>query len=423
MRSSLKGSLGRLHFPTCIAACLLAIPLSISAAEAAPLAGEVVQSQSRWGYGKTAIVTESVIRRPDGSHLTVQQLGGSTEGIGMRILHSPMMLSLGDQVILETVATRTASGRTVHKLDAVLSLRAQAPAGAEGADKSQETQEFVLTANASGADIHWRSGCAFLSVASEGSTQIAGQREFEVVDEVIAHWTQETRGCSTFDIINEGPDDREVGLDGINLIKFREEFWCRPASGDDAQECYDQAAAGLTTLFFIDDDSSSRNGEIIDADIEFNGVQFAFAADGTSLGTSDCEADLANTLTHELGHFVGLDHTCWIQGPRLVDDEGNQVPSCSGAIGPEITDATMYNFQSCGETSKTSLTADDVAGFCAIYPSATTTTDCKRADIEPAGCCSVAGPSKNSPARSRGILLMLLAALAALSLIRVRARR
>jgi hypothetical protein len=394
--------------------------LGLATADAAPLEGEVVETESRWGYDHSAIVTESLIQRPDGSRVRVHQLGGSVGGIGMRMTHSPMVLSAGQWVVLDTSAARTSSGRTLQQVQGVLSVRAK-PSAQGGQDKSPEQQDFVRTANASGANIHWKSGCAYLSVAAEGSTQIAGEREFTVVDEVLAHWTGETRGCSNFQLINEGPEDREVGLDGINLLKFREEFWCRPASGDDPEECYDQAAAGLTTLFFIDDSGSNRNGEIIDADIEFNGVQFAFSADGATSGTQDCEADLANTLTHEIGHFIGLDHTCWTGGPRLLDNTGNTVPACSGAgLSPAITEATMYNFQSCGETLKSTLTADDVAGFCEIYPTATTPTTCKRANIEPAGCCSIVGPARPNKRLWRGALLLL--ALAALALAQTRRR-
>lgn len=409
MLRSLIGGAELSFFGTCLA---LLLPSWATSAEAAPVEGMVVESQSRWGYGHSAIVTESVVEQSDGSRVTLHQLGGSQDGIGMWQSHSPRVLNKGDQVVLDAKQIRTPSGRYLHQVQSIFSLR---PANLAEGDKSDGRHDFVRTQNATGVDIFWKSGCAYLSVATEGSSQINGDREFEIVDAVLGHWHDTTRSCSNFTLINEGPDDREVGLDGINLIKFREDFWCRPANGDDPQECYDQAAAGLTTLFFVDDSGSDRNGEIIDADMEFNGVNFALAADGATNGTQDCEADLANTLTHEVGHFLGLDHTCRANGPALLDHLGNPVPECGGAgIGPEITEATMYNFQACGETKKATLESDDIAGMCSIYPAETHTQSCKRANIKPAGCCSVAG-AEDSNESSRGTLLLILFGLLALA--------
>lgn len=384
---------------------LLLPPVLCSSAAAAPLQGKVVQSEASWAYGGTAIVTESVVEQADGNRVRVHQLGGSASGIGMRLSHAPAILAAGDEVLLETTATQTVSGRTVHSLRQILDLRRAAPSG----DKVSETHAFVRTGNASGADIHWASGCALLSVASDGSQDVAGDAEFDVIDQVLSTWRSQTEGCSYFELVNEGREDREVGLDGINLIKFREDFWCRPATKDDPQECYDQAAAGITTLFFVDDAGSKRNGEIIDADIEFNGVQFALAVDGVSAGNQDCIADVANTFTHEIGHLVGLDHTCWIGGPRPDDGNGDQVPMCSGALADDITEATMYNFQGCGEIKKATLEADDVAGLCAIYPAIQDPNECKPATLDTVGCCSIAGSRTTSGRLPASLALLLLA--------------
>lgn len=79
-------------------------------------------------------------------------------------------------------------------------------------------------------------------------------------------------------------------------------------------------------------------GEIFDTDIEFNGSEFSFTA-----GNSHVLTDLRNTLTHELGHFVGLDHS-------------------------PLPESTMYSTAPAGETSKRTLSDDDINGICAIYP-------------------------------------------------------
>ncbi len=379
---------------------------------AAPTQGVIVSSQSRWAYDRSTIVTESVLQQDDGSQITVHQLGGSYEGIGMRMSHGLRVLSAGDRVSLEVDVGRTTSGHVLHRLRTIHQLRRANPE-----DKNNDRSEFVRTQNSSGQQIFWKSGCVLLSVAAEGSTQIAGELEFSVIDQVIAAWQQGSESCSNFKLINEGKSDKEVGFDGINVIKFRDSLWCRPATSKDPEECYDQAAAGLTTLFFIDDADSDRNGEILDSDIEINGVNFAVSVSGDTLGDQQCDADLANTLTHELGHLLGLDHTCWIDGPRLEDDLGNTVPSCTRPIlGAEITEATMYNFQACGETKKASLEDDDIAGMCAIYSKDTHPTSCEPASIKARGCCSVAG--SESPHRGTGLLALL--GLAALVMMRQR---
>jgi hypothetical protein len=127
------------------------------------------------------------------------------------------------------------------------------------------------------------------------------------------------------------------------------------ASGgcDNLYDCFDEnlktgVLATTTTT------SNSRTGEIIDTDTEFNGAphadgsQFVFTAlDGPPCAgptdTGCVQFDIQNTMTHEAGHTLGLDHTL---DPR----------------------ATMYATAPSGEVTKRVLGQDDVAGICAIYP-------------------------------------------------------
>jgi MYXO-CTERM domain-containing protein len=78
-------------------------------------------------------------------------------------------------------------------------------------------------------------------------------------------------------------------------------------------------------------------GYFIDADIQFNNVGFRWSLNGAA-GTVDTQS----IATHEEGHFLGLDHS-----------------SSSAAV--------MYASYSGG--LKRTLTSDDIAGVCAIYPS------------------------------------------------------
>ena len=75
------------------------------------LTGQVLSAHSRWARGGTAIVTESVLRLDDGREVTVRQLGGSVDGIGMLSIPAPAVLRPGDRVSAEVTITRDLRGR------------------------------------------------------------------------------------------------------------------------------------------------------------------------------------------------------------------------------------------------------------------------------------------------------------------------
>ena len=385
------------------------------------LTGEVLSARSRWVRGGTAIVTESVLRLDDGREVTVRQLGGSVDGIAMVSIPAPALLRAGDRVSAQVVVARDRGGRESRLIER---LWAAPDGGTSGSSATGGTRmPFVRTvASRTRAPLAWESGCAIVTFHAGGTSHVAGDGEFAEMEASLARWLDATGGCSYLDLRLGEPARREVGLDGTNLVIYREETWCRPATDEDPEECYDPSAAGLTTLFFIDDADSERNGAILDADIEMNAVDFAIARDGQTTHPERCVSEISNTFTHEVGHLMGLDHTCFAGGERLEDDQGDLQPNCdpADALTPEQRDATMYNFQECAESKKATPEPDDVDGVCSVYPIADDPGECSGPDLDEEGCCAVAGNRSRSPTSALPLLGL---ALAALLLMRCRSRK
>jgi hypothetical protein len=165
-----------------------------------------------------------------------------------------------------------------------------------------------------------------------------------------------------------------VGMDYHNRLIFRQDSWCSdppPADGS----CYDPSALAITSVFQM-----RTSGEIVDADLEVNATGFTwgdFVGHPEQFGSRT--HDFQGAVTHEFGHVIGLDHTCFIPGarrpdgtlvPRPVDNLGNAVPDCTADNPPLITEATMYVSVDTpsAEVELRSLSPDDVQGACDIYP-------------------------------------------------------
>ncbi len=345
------------------------------------LSGTVVETHSFWTSDGSRIVTEATLDTADG-RVVVSQMGGTIDGVTMRTFPGPELLAPGMQVDLaahDDMDLRQVMHTVVDDVK-VLAL----PEG------------FVRTGpTKAGHYLYWESGCIFMTVDDAGTKEIADDGEFPVIDASIKTWNDDTASCSYMVMMDAGRKAMEVGKDHINLIKFRDQSWCRPAVDNDPPRCYDHSAAGITTATYIDDASSSRDGAIVDADVELNGVDFAISINGTTLGTAPCKSELQNTLTHELGHVHGLEHTCTVPGdPSRIDGSGNPVPSCATSMNnPAITEPTMYNYQDCGETKKETLEADDINAICTIYPTAKDPKTCEPVGSG-SGCgCETSGPT------------------------------
>jgi hypothetical protein len=360
---------------------LLLVAGLATAAHASPMTvtGEVTEAHSRWTEDGDRIVTEATVHTDSGD-VVVSQLGGSVDGLAMRTFPGPDLLVQGMRVTVDAQRALDLSGREHIAVDDVKILAA--PPG------------YVRTGpTMAGGSLYWESGCVFVTIDDAGTKEIAGDGEFPVIDASIATWNTASAGCSYLEIKSLGRQAVETdGHDYTNIIKFRDASWCRPATKKDPARCHPESAAGITTATYVDDPDSDRDGAIVDADIELNGVDFSISVNGSTTSSGACKSELQNTLTHELGHLIGLEHTCRAAGdPDRVNDKGIPVPSCTSASGSLIVDATMYNYQDCGETKKETLEPDDIAGLCGIYPKADDPRTCEEVTPETPGCCQTGG--------------------------------
>jgi hypothetical protein len=184
----------------------------------------------------------------------------------------------------------------------------------------------------------------------------------QAAQDAAAAWSSPGVACSglVLSIRETAEASADVGMDFRNVIVMRKDDWS-----------YSANALAMTTVF-----NSTKTGEIVDADIEINAIDEAWAdlvgdpslADGSHV-------DVQNMLTHELGHVIGLAHACWSPTdgtPRLTDNLGQTELDCSSAGLPEaIALATMFPSVSLMDTSRRTLSPDDAQAVCDVYPAST----------------------------------------------------
>ena len=236
-----------------------------------------------------------------------------------------------------------------------------------------------------------------IAAAALGATVVWTKR-----DPTLASCTYLDLDMSMATLEDERPDPKN---DHVNNLIFHHTSWCPPGVTN-IDDCYDAAALALTSVTSV-----IKTGEIVDADIEVNALNYTWG-DITSMPATGTH-DLQNALTHEMGHFIGLDHTCWngdTSRPRPVDNTGMEIVECARA--PQaIRETTMFASAAPGDVSKRTLAPDDQLAVCEIYAVGHEPGDGGGGDG--GGGCIVAAGGAGLPARSAVIALASLAAAAA----------
>ncbi len=186
-----------------------------------------------------------------------------------------------------------------------------------------------------GAPLFWRSQCVSFSLQRDGTEHLPFQEVAPNLQKTFYNWTGiECPGGGTAsiafsptqDVVCHKAEYNAENYPNANILLFQDTRWQYKGGGENN--------IAKTTVSFDPD-----SGEIYDADIEMNFANNQF----TLHDDEEVVYDLEAVITHEVGHFIGIDHS------RLYE-------------------ATMYYGYNEGDTYQRDLSEDDIEAICDIYP-------------------------------------------------------
>lgn len=199
--------------------------------------------------------------------------------------------------------------------------------------------------------------------STAGNPETPGDSEFAAVTASFATWSAALGECASLSFL-EGARSASRNAEYLeaanatneNLVLFRHQTCRKAAPAQDPcfsdascankYDCWQfgESAIAITTTSF-----SPRTGQILDSDIELNTPSYFFSTVDSppcvkGMESVNCvAADVQNTMTHEIGHLLGLAHYA------------------------EAT-STMYFRASTGELSKRTLDVGSKKFVCDVYP-------------------------------------------------------